>query len=680
MSALLDGFLRPRKVALVGASRDPSSITARPLRYLRELGFPGEVVVVHPSAGSTLDGFPVVSEVAGAAGADVAMVMVPSDRVPAALQSCAVAGIDRAVVIASGFEGPDGAHARCRLLELLVANPALRILGPNCNGSLSIVGAVPLTFSSVLLTERIRAGRVALVVQSGAIGNAILLALARRGAGLSHLFSTGDELSIGSVELATALLHQDDTNVVALFLEGITDHRHLDDLARAVERTGKRVVAFRTSSSPGAQAAAFGHTGRVLGADELAQAALRAAGVDLVSSVEELCDAVTVLSVVGPPPRRMPARIGVVTVSGGAGVIAADAIGRAPGLALEQFSGPGLEALARVTPPGVAVTNPLDVPTLGAPEVFDRVLTAAAGAGCDAVVAVATTLAHDYEALSRREAPAGTPIVVTHLSPEERFTPEQARRLAEHGIATVPSARNAVIALSIWAGAAKVPATEDPGHEPPAASPGLGLVRAAHRLGARVGYRLAPMEVVPDAAAAVAAAARLGYPVALKAEGTAVPHRTERGAVAVGLTDAAQVAAAFDRIAEASAPDDVVVQRMGERGIEVFVSVVRDAEIGVAAVLRAGGVLVELGTESTVLVGRRPRWRAAIDDSALGRLLAGWRGAPAGDVTALLALLSDLVDAVVCDPSTLSVECNPVLVHPPGAGVTVVDVLLRDAS
>lgn len=89
---------------------------------------------------------------------------------------------------------------------------------------------------------------------------------------------------------------------------------------------------------------------------------------------------------------------------------------------------------------------------------------------------------------------------------------------------------------------------------------------------------------------------------------------------------------------------------------------------------------MELGTESTVLVGRRPRWRAAIDDSALGRLLAGWRGAPAGDVTALLALLSDLVDAVVCDPSTLSVECNPVLVHPPGAGVTVVDVLLRDAS
>jgi acetyltransferase len=491
--------------------------------------------------------------------------------------------------------------------------------------------------------------------------------------GLAHWFSTGDEFSIGAIELATAAVYDDATDVVGVFLEGVSDSQHLAALASAIEATHKRVVAYRVSSSSAARAAAFGHTARIIGNDQIANAALLDAGINLTSSIEELCDVLTVLSTIGPRRRRGAAKIGIVTVSGGAGVIAADAVARSPSLELASFSGDENEVITKAIPAGTVATNPLDVPTLGAPSVFLDALDAVAATGsCDAVVAVVSTLAHDYDLLSNAKFPADVAAVLTHLSPEERFSREQSERLSRIGVAAVPNAGNAIAALAVWAGVNAGHHTYEP---VPDAVRQLGLIGSRELLGRVLASRLARTEVARSADQAVAGAASLGVPVAIKADGAGTAHRTDLGAIALNLVSPDDVARAFDAISQRVADDAVVVQEMAPPGTELFVSAVRDPEVGVAGVLRPGGLLVELLGNTTIVTGDSSGWRDKLDRSDIGTLLNGYRGRPACDVDAVVRLLVDLVHTVRERSEILLVECNPVIVHAPGSGVTLVDVV-----
>jgi acetate---CoA ligase (ADP-forming) len=677
-SALLAPLIRPRGIALVGVSRDPDSITARPGRHLAAAGYDGEVFVVKPgSDGDTVQGLPTVASVAAVADrCDAAMVMVAAERVVAAIEECAEAGIERAVCITSGFDGEAGARRRAEISAVLERHPRMRLIGPNSAGLISTAGPSVLSFSSVLLQERLWPGRVSLVSQSGAMGNGMLLALLRRGAGIRNWVSTGDELSVGAIELCEEMLRDPGTEAVGLFLEGITDAERLPDLARAIAAEGKPVVALRAGGAGGAKDAAYGHTGRVVGDDAIARAALEAAGVKMVASAEEMLDALTVLSVL-PPRRAESSRVGVITVSGGLGVVAADEIGRSPGLELAALGEPEAAAIAAVSPAPGPVANPYDVATLGDPGVFLGALRALGEhGGCDALLAVVSTLAHDYERYSAEDFSDLPPLVFAHLSPEERFTPEQARRLASGGVAAVPSTRGAARALALWAGPGTGAAAPV---EAGARGTQLGIRGALEALPGLAPF-VAETTVVADAEAAVAAFVRAGGPLALKAEGGAIAHRTELGAAAVGLDSEPAVRAAYGRIAAICAEhgDRVVAQPMAAPGVELFVSALRDPEVGAVVICRPGGVLVELGEGATILTGGRASWEAALDAGPSGRLLAGYRGAPPADRAASLAA------AVDADPEWAEIECNPVFVHRLGragpGGLTAVDVLATRRS
>ena len=681
MSGLLSRVLRPRSVAIFGASRRAETISARPARYLREWGYPGEVVVINPNASEPeLEGFRVVSDAAAAADFDVALVLVSAPNVIENLQACVDNGIERAIVIASGFEGAMGAGRRAELESFLAANPGLRIVGPNGNGTLSVGHRAPLCFSSVLLDERPRAGKVGLITQSGAIGNALLLAFVRRGVGVSHWVSTGDELSVHAIEAAAALLDEDDCEVVGMFLEGITDADNLPLLGEAIQRTGKRVVALRVASSAAAAAAAFGHTGRTLGRTDLARASLRNVGVELVDSLDQL---LSVLSVAGVLARRIAerrARVGIVTVSGGSGVIAVDAISGAENLELAVLDAQTAARLRDVVPATSDTVFPLDVPTLGDTSVFQRAIEISAQSpDLDALICVVSSLAHDYGQLADTLTVGSVPTVLAHLSPEERFDTAQATRLAERAIAAAPNPVAAVRGLDVWAaGTARRPSSRgvDPAARfDPAEARQVGLLGSASLLDKALGAVLAPTVRATSAADAVAVAAGLGGAVAVKSEGTLVAHRSERGAVAIALRTAEEISAAYERVRAASAGDDVVVQAMAAKGIELMVSCIRDQESGVAVVCRTGGVLVELAGLTAILTGEPAWWPDQLARSPLQPLLSGWRGVPAADAGALVEFAARLRDEVCDQPQILIVECNPVLVHPTGHGVTVVDVL-----
>lgn len=681
LSHPVDLFLHPKRIALIGVSTNASSITARPAHYLRKYGSPSEVTVVRQDGLTELHGLPVVPSLQDFDNVpDVAMVMVPAASVADVLDQCASVGIKGAVVISSGFEGEKGIGRRREVEAVLTKHPDFRLVGPNCVGVLSPVEACWLTFSSVLQDQRPINGRVGLVTQSGAVGNGLLLALQERGAGLAHWFSTGDELDVGTLEVATGLLRREDCSAVGLFLEGISDPEHRDALAEAIESTGKRVIAVRAAASEQGKRAAMGHTGRVVGRDEIARAALEEIGVLIVDGLDELTDTLTLLSVAPPPPEHT-ARTAIVTVSGATGVMAADEVARHPSLSLASFGDETIQSVMEATGTLDAsdIANPLDVPVLGDPTVFERAIEAVANSDeADATIAIVSTLAHDYQGLSRSLDPDGNFIVLAHLSPVERFTPSQARRLAERGVALVRAPRSAVRALSVWASTsiASQPASSGPA----ATRRQLGLSESASRLGQQLGRWLAPSRIVHDSEEAVAFLEQHEQAgIVLKADGQAIEHRADIGAVETGLTDSRMIETAFERIAAIckAHEDHVIAQAMAPPGIEVMVSVLRDPEVGTAALLRPGGGLVELGANSVVLTDARRYWAAKIGDSILGSILGGWRGSQPHDLSALMDLTADLMRAVTDDADMKLAECNPVIVHPRGArrGATIVDLI-----
>lgn len=675
-------FLRPKSVAIVGASTDPASISARPARYLSRLGFDGEVTLVNRAATSIL-GHPAVTSLTELERApDVALLLVPADGVLPALRQCAEIGTSAAIAIASGFEGSAGAARRAEVLSFLAEHPAIRLVGPNGNGVLSVPSRAALCFSSVLLDEDPLEGRVSLVTQSGAIGNGLFLALQRRGVGLAHWFSTGDELSVGAMELTAALLHED-TRAVGVFVEGLTDAAFLPDVAAAIEQTGKPVVALRAPQSDSSRAAAYAHTGRLIGDDFIGREAMRQHGIHLVDDMAELADVLSVLSVLPPPApvteRAGPVRVGVLTVSGGLGVFAAEAVSREPGLALATLDAPVIDSLREVLPSHLPIANPLDVPVLGNTGVFAGALGALqVAACCDVVLVVATTLAHDYETLAAAVDPRGHPVVIAHLSPEERFSPAQMRALVERGGVSVPSVTSAAAGLGVGA-AGRRPADAAP-RGPHTTGRQLGILATADLLSPALEPRMPLARAVSSLDEVQSVTRTWGGSFTLKAEGSAIAHRTELGAVAVGLdpADEVNVAAAYDRVAAACAEhgDRVVVQQMCAAGVEVLLSVVRDQELGPVPLVRAGGVFVELLGETVALTGPRATWPALVAaSSSIGPLLGGFRGAPPSDVAALLELAHDLREAVRGRPEIAVVECNPVIVHRQGEGVSVVDAM-----
>lgn len=672
MTDLLDRLLRPNRVALVGVSRNPEHLTARPARYLAQWAPDLDVVIVHPTAVGTLHGHPVVDRIAAAGDVDAALLLVPVDAVVAAVEECAQAGVRAAVSVASGFVGGEGAERRRRLRDI-IDGCEMRLLGPNCVGLVSPATGTILSFSSVLLQEDPVVGHVGLVTQSGAIGNAVMLALARRAVGLAHWLSTGDELDVGAIELAAGLARDPSCRAVGLFLEGITDPEHLADLGAAIASTGTPVVALRSAASAAGRRAAFGHTGRVVGNDEIARSALRDVGVELVESLQELTDVLTVLSALPPCTHGdEPLRVGVVTVSGGTGVMAADAVARSSALVMADLAGDA-DRIDVALGGSVTVDNPLDVAVLGQPEVFPRAIAAVARLDTvDAVVAVVSSLAHDYDMLADTGYDPNTPIVIAHLSPEERFTPAQAAKLAAQRIASVPSAPAAVQGLSVWA-SGRTSAVAQTAPAPPGDIPAMPLSQAVAACG--LTDVAPPMQVVTGIADVLAFVAAHGA-VVLKADGVTIAHRADVGAVAVGLREEPEIRVAWDRVAAVCSlhGDRVIAQAMAAPGVEVMVTAMYDAEAGPALVLRPGGSFTELMAGSVVLTGAPESWSTKqLGRGPLGRLLAGWRGNAPGDVGALLDLARRLKDLVAAGGT---IECNPVIVHAHDQGVSVIDVLV----
>ena len=689
----LDALFNPRSVAVIGASEDPTRIGGRPLRYLKEFGFRGEVWPVNPRRDRVqgIEARPDIAEVPGPV--DVAVVAVAAAKVLETIEACAAHGVGASVVFTSGFAETDAdGAARQRRLGEIARSSGMRILGPNCLGVYNAATGFFATFTTTLDIHRPRPGPVAIVSQSGAYGSHLGLLARRRRIDVGLWVSTGNECDVTVSECIAWMAERPDIEVVAAYAEGIGDGDALLASLDAARTRGKRVFFTKTGRSEAGAEAVRSHTAALAGADAVFDAMLAQAGIVRTDSTEEMLDAAYAASFGALPASR---RVGLMTISGGAGVMMADEAARQ---GLEVAPMPDAvqrrlkEMLSFCTP-----RNPVDftAQVFNAPHLVGAFLDAMLDDGDYGAVVLFFTYVASVEFMAKpileaiaraRERHPHRPIFMSMVGPDDAIAPYEALNVpvfedpvrAVHTVSALVRVRE---------GLARGPGA---GADTTARPPGDGYdggrldEHEALRLLASWSVPAVETRVAHSAAEAARAAAAIGEPVAMKILSPDIEHKTEAGGVALGVApdDAAAEHDALVARVEARDPNaevrgTLVAPMVG--GVECILGVRHDPVFGPVVMVGSGGVLAEVVDD--VAFGKAP-----IDDAhakrmiaglSVARVLEGVRGRPRCDIDALAAAVAALSRFAAAHADAIeSVDVNPFVVLPDGEGGLALDALI----
>ena len=694
--AALRQVLSPRSVAVIGASRQRGTVGGELFHNLLAGEFNGPVYPVNPSASvvQSVVAYRSVLDVPGPV--DLAVVATPAAAVVGVARECAAKGVRALVVISAGFAetGPEGLE-RQRALLRTCREAGMRLIGPNCLGVINTDPRVRLhaTFGPVAPTR----GRVGFLSQSGALGLAIIELANTLGLGLSSFVSVGNKADISGNDLLAYWAEDPGTDLILLYLESFGNPRRFARLARQVARR-KPIVAVKSGRSVAGARATSSHTGALLAAaDVTVDALFQQAGVIRTDTLAELFDVATLLANQPVPAGR---RVGIVTNAGGPGILCADAC-EASGLTVPALS-EGLRAeLASFLPAEAALGNPVDLLASAPAEHYRQAVERIARSGeVDALVAIfipplATQAAEVARALreASKAVPEGVPLLAVFMG-SSGMPPEL--RGGERAIPSYAFPEDAARALAhaarygAWRAAPEGRVRDFPRDADQAAAilatalssgPRWLTPDEVTRLLSCYGLPLVASKQVRTPEEAGRAAAELGGPVALKAVAPGLVHKTEAGAVRLGL-DPGEVTGAAREMARAvtAAGHQVtgfVVQRMAGPGVEMLVGVVSDPSFGPVVACGAGGVTTELLKDAAVRIAplTDADAREMVRELATFPLLEGYRGAPRADVAALEEVILRVSTMVDERPEIAELDCNPVIVGPDGA--VIVDARVR---
>ncbi len=707
----LSPLMHPRSVAIVGASqRGASPLSREPrgnrvIRNLKNFGYPGRIVAVNPKYSEVMD-CPCYPEIGAIPEpVDCVVLAVPNRQVPDLLEAAAGAGVRAAVVFSAGFAeiGGEG-KARQARLEALSKERGFLICGPNCYGVLNVYGKAPLFASTI--PPGFLAGSVALVSQSGGLSTTIANALMlNRHVGLSYIVSCGNQAGASFEEYFNYLLEDENTRVIAAFVEGFKHPDHLLAVAAQAADRNKPLIILKGGRSEVSQRAAATHSGSLAGSAEVIDAAFRQSGVVSVRSLNELIDAVSVFSCQTFIQRYHGGRrLGVLSGSGGECTLIADAASSA-GLEVPELTEATKTQLQEAIADFGNMNNPLD--GTGAmyddEKIFPRLLQALIDDRNIDVVAV-NLEANDPRpkelksgnrfaaAIEKAAAASKKPIACFSSVVGGPVDPEILLPLRAAGVPLMEGAECAALTIRHVAECFEFQRNRTP---PPAlVAPQMeklsgGILPAVEAFGLleKFAIPVAPTRLTRDPDEAAAVAERMGFPVALKVESKEIPHKSDVGGVALKLLSAAEVRDAYARIrtevsrrAPGAKTDGVIVQRMAGEGVEMILGVKRDPLFGPVVLCGFGGVLVELLQD--VAIGIPPLSRAQAED-IIRRLrafpvLGGLRGKPPADIDALceaIVALSRL--ALSLRDQLVGLDINPLIVRPKGEGVVAVDALVE---
>jgi acetyl coenzyme A synthetase (ADP forming)-like protein len=679
-------FFNPRGVAVIGASRDPHKPGHGTVRNLRDIGFRGAIYPVNPAATEIL-GYTCYQSVTDVPDpVDLAVIMVAAERVVQVIEQCARRGIRHAVVASGGFSeiGPAGRAYEQDLVQV-ARKHGMRVIGPNCIGTIDTYSPVNVTFT----IGAPQPGDIGFISQSGALCVALMDWARLEGIGFSRLVSLGNQADVTDTEMLSALADDPHTRVITAYIEGLKDGQAFTDVAGQISRH-KPVVVLKAGHGEGGAKAVMSHTGAIAGSSEAYRAAFRRCGVLQADTLQDLFDWARAAAW-QPLPRNN--QVAVLTNAGGVGILAVDAL-EARGLSLAPLGEQTRSALRAALPAVASVDNPVDVLAGSGPAAYALALNAMlSDPAVDAVIAIVAP--QDWflpvslaEVIGETSSFHKKPVLASMMGLDPAH-PALATlrqwRVPNFGFPDrAASALAAMVARRRWLDASPGSAL-DPAH----VATWRQMAQAAFDRGDLAGLvstydiALPPGHLAHNVDEAVHMADQVGYPVAMKLVSLDITHKSEVGGVRLNLADSQAVRAAYARIiaeVHISRPDarieGVLVQRMLTGGQEVIVGVRRDAQFGPLVLVGSGGVEVELVRD--VALGIAPLTYAQaeelLDATQAGTRLEGWRGTTPGDRQAVLEAMVRLAQ-VACDfPAIAELEINTLYVLPQGQGAFAVDV------
>lgn len=695
----LSRLIRPRSIALVGASDRQNSIGERTLTNLLDHSeFDGDIYLVNPTKDEIRGRRCWPSVASLPATPDLAVIVVPAAGVLTVAEECAARGVLFAIVLTSGFgeAGEEGERAQMRLKEIADAG-GMRLYGPNCPGLTNVNHRLGLTFSPSFPHDLVK-GPIGLATQGGGLGRNVMQAM-DRGIGIGLWASTGNEVDLQVADFIDYMADAPDIKVIVTLLEGIKDGpRFVAAIQRAAEN-GKPVIALKVGKSEYGQRAAQSHTASLTGSAEVNSAVFRQFGVIEVDDIDELVDTAWLFA------RAQPGAadgLAIYTSSGGTAALTADAVGLS-NLTLATFAPHTREVLRDLLPDYAAIDNPVDTTAavLSDSALIAKTLSAVANdpnLGC-VIVPIAldygdTTIQMARTIIAAQKA-CETPIVPIWMS--DRMG-EGYRMLVENGFAPPRSVGKAMKAVRRWveygrwkrAHPTRTACTLTTTRPAASATRALSETEGKRQLLA-AGVQLLPNGLARTVDEARALADDMGYPVVAKIVSPQVVHKSDIGGVKIGLQDAAQVADAWKSIMDSVAharPDATIegllIEKMAPRGgIELMVGVTRDPVFGHVMTFGLGGIYVEILRDVT----RRMLPLDASNAAAMVRemrsfpLLDGARGRPAADIPALEALLLRISDFVVANANRIEeMDLNPVWVGAAGEGAIPLDAVIIERA
>lgn len=694
-------LMRPRSVAVIGASPRPEALGSRVLRNLAVAGFRGPVFPVHPSA-SLIDGRPCFASLADLPETpECVAIALPADKVLAALRDSEQRGARAAVVFASGFaESGEAGRGLQRALAQFCERSGMLVCGPNVLGVRNLHDQFAL-YSAPLPLQAMPGG-VAVAAHSGSA----CVALSSTGRfGLSHVVSMGNAVDLDADDYLEFFAGDPHTRVACLFLETVRHPQRLAAAAARMRAADKQVVALKVGRTAHGAAASAAHTGSLATSHDAAQAYFRDAGIVLVEDLDEMVETCTLMT---RTRKRPTARgVAVINISGGEVALTCD-LGQAVGVEFPALSPATAEALRAILPAYATPGNPLDATSaaLAEPAIYENALRAllddpAVGllaVSQDCPAGLADEAAAGYRKLAavaaKVEASASKPIVF-YSNVGGALHPATLEPLVDSGVPVLQGARAALAGIRgfvdwhLW--------------EPPArAMPQRVVVQAAWKDRLQTGKPLSEHEakrflrdhgirttreaVAHDAQQAGRIAQEIGFPVVAKVNSPDIAHKTEAGGVALALACVQDVERAFDRIvasvrehAPAARIDGVVIQEMVRDGVELIAGTAHYPPFGPGVIVGSGGILVELVKDSSLaLCPLDPQAaRALVARTRACALLDGFRGAAPADRPAfedIVARLSAIAEAYV--DCIEAIDLNPVAVLGQGQGACVLDALV----
>ena len=681
-------LLRPESIVVIGVSERVASVGHQIVEHLVAGGFRGPVFAVGRHA-EFVAGLPVVPTISDiACPVDLAVIAVGAEEMLEVARQCVDAEVRGIVVVSAGFaEVGAGGRARQDQLRDLVREAGIRLIGPNCLGV--VTPSPDVSMHAVFADMDVRPGSIALMSQSGAVGLSVAAMAFREGLGLSAFVSVGNKADVSGNDLLEYWEHDDQTKVIAFYLESFGNPRRFSVVAQRVSAT-KPIVVLKAGRTMAGSKAAGSHTAALALPDAMVDALLAQSGVSRVDDLRSLLNVAHAFDVLRLPKGR---RIAVIGNAGGIGILVADALAQR-GCALAELGPATSLAIDEAAPTNSTRTNPVDLTAAVDSVAFGRCIEAAlADPGVDGIIAIHATLGAETRRAAQRciaeiARGADKPIVAVMATADP---PDVDASLV---IVEMPEEAAEVVAKlaerSEWLARRGLPLRPIPTETlnevrellgVPSGRTGEGWLDPvrAFAIAQAIGIAVAAPVYAVDDDAAAAAASRLGVPVSLKAANPALVHRSDRNAIRLGLHDEFSVASAFDAIHLQLGEEmgGAIVQPMCEPGVEMIVGITNDPLFGPLLLVGAGGHSAELWKDTSVHLAPLPpgEARRMIERLRSAPLLHGFRGAPLLDIDAVVDALERLAQIAVEVPEIAELDVNPLIVHEHGA--VAVDVKVR---